>query len=404
MRQVIYAWNYVDWGGVQIYFLSLMRFVSSKYKVKAVLPENSAEKLLAYLTSNNVEFEFFSSEMDRAEAKTINRRIERRVNDYLCNLSLAGKLSRQDLKNSIVQIDAAPWTSLTLLLYLAFKTDTFVTFHTPLPEIAAWRKTLWRLKFRTLTGLNSFHLAASNQKVKESLEPYISPEVYKKIQVAYSSVNIEEVDEILGRKPTRNEIAEKYDLPSEKLWLCNVGQFIERKGCWVLLDALKNLVKTEKNIFFYWLGTAPLNTETLEKVNSYGLDKHFRFLSAEEIGPNRTDLFNLVAEADLFVMPSLEEGLPVALIEAMAFGKCCIASDINAIPEAVEHLKTGFLIPPNDSAAIENAILKLLNDETARRRIGSAAREKVIEKFNDKIAGETMLKLYENAFDRKAAE
>jgi glycosyltransferase involved in cell wall biosynthesis len=402
MRQVIYAWNYVDWGGVQIYFLSLMRFVSRKYNVKAILPENSAEKLLTYLKTNNVEFEFFPSEMDRAEAATVGRRIERRMNDYFCNLSLAKKLSTQDLKNSIVQIDAAPWTSLTLLLYLAFKTDTFVTFHTPLPEIAEWRKTLWKLKFRTLTRLNNFHLAASNQKVKESLQPYISPETFDKIQVAYSSVDIEEIDEILKHKPSRVEIAEKYNFPAETLWLCNVGQFIERKGCWVLLDALKNLASKEKNIFFYWLGTSPLNPETLKKVNSYGLEKHFRFLSAEEIGPNRTDLFNLLSATDLFVMPSLEEGLPVALLEAMAFGKCCIASNINAIPEAVEHLKTGFLIPPNDPAAIEKAILNLMNDETVRRIIGTEARKIVVEKFNDKKTGETMLELYEEAFGKRA--
>jgi glycosyltransferase involved in cell wall biosynthesis len=402
MRQVIYAWNYVDWGGVQIYFLSLMRFVSRKYKVKAILPENSAEKLLTYLKSNNIEFEFFPSEMDRAAAGTVVRRIERRINDYLCNLSLARKLSRQDLENSLVQIDAAPWTSLTLLLYLAYKTDTFVTFHTPLPEIAAWRKLLWKLKFGTLTKFDNFHLAASNQKVKESLQPFISSEIFEKIQVAYSSVDIDEIDGILRNKPSRNVIAEKYDFSAEKFWLCNVGQFIERKGCWILLNALKNLVRTQKNVFFYWLGTSPLSNETLEKVNSYGLDEHFRFLSADEIGQNRSDLFNLLAETDLFVMPSLEEGLPVALIEAMAVGKCCIASDINAIPEAVEHLKTGFLIPPNDSSALENAILNLMNDETARRNIGAAAREKVVEKFNDKKTGETMLELYEKAFDKRA--
>lgn len=402
MRQVIYAWNYTDWGGVQIYFLSLMRFVSRKYKVKAVLPENSAEKLLSYLKSNDIEFEFFPSEMDRAQAATIGRRFQRRINDYVCNLSLARKLSHEDLKNSIVQIDAAPWTSLTLLFYLASKTDTFVTFHTPLPEITARRQTLWKLKFGVLTKLKKFHLAASNQKVKESLQPFISPESFQKIQVAYSSVDVDFADRILRNKLSRNEIAEKYRFPAEKFWLCNVGQFIERKGCWVLLEALKNLVKSEKNVFFYWLGTAPLDSETVEKIKSYGLDDYFCFLSAEEIGPDRANLFNLLAETDLFVMPSLEEGLPVALLEAMALERCCIASDINAIPEAIEHLQTGYLIPPNDWAAIEKAILTLMKDETARREIGIKARTKVAEKFNESRAGETMLKLYEEAFDKRS--
>jgi glycosyltransferase involved in cell wall biosynthesis len=167
------------------------------------------------------------------------------------------------------------------------------------------------------------------------------------------------------------------------------------------LDTLKKLVRTRKDIFFYWLGTAPLSPETLERVKSYDLDEHFRFFPAEEIGSQRADLLNFLSAADLFVMPSLEEGLPVALIEAMALGKCCIASDTDAIPEAVEHLKTGFLIQPNNSVMLENAIENLLREDSLRRELGDNARVKVIEKFNDKKLGEIMLELYEKALDNK---
>ncbi len=391
----------MEWGGAQIYFLSIMRFVSQNYPVTVILPVNSAEKLLGYLKSDNIEFEFFKGKMDMAKAETVGRRIQRRVNDYLCNLSLAKHLARQGLKNSIVHIDVAPWSSFTLLAYLAFKTQTFITLHTPLPKISRWRKILWKLKFRTLTGFENFHLAASNEKVKASLQSYVSPQTYKQIKVAYSSINQVEIDENLKFKPSRKEIAEKYDLPTEKFWLCNVGQFIERKGCWILLDTLKHLAKIRKDFYFYWLGTTSLNPEILERVKSYGLAEHFRFFSAEEIGSRRSDLLNFLSAADLFVMPSLEEGLPVALIEAMALGKCCIASDTDAIPEAVEHLKTGFLIAPHDSAILGDAIENLLRDDSLRRELGENARKKVIEKFNDKKLGEIMLELYEKALDNK---
>ncbi len=376
-----------------------MRFVSQNHPVKVILPENSAEKLLNYLKSNNIEFEFFKGKMDTAKAETVGRRIQRRINDYLCNLSLAKHLARQELKNSIVHIDVAPWSSFTLLFYLLFKTHIFLTFHTPLPKISNWRKILWRLKFGILTAFENFHLVASNQKVRESLQSFISPKTYDEIKVAYSSVNLAEIDGNLKSKPSREEIAEKYDLQAEKFWLCNVGQFIERKGCWVLLKTLKNLAKTRKDIFFYWLGTAPLSPEILERVKSYDLDEHFRFFSAEEIGSQRADLLSFLSAADLFVMPSLEEGLPVALIEAMALGKCCITSDTDAIPEAVEHLKTGFLIAPNNSAILGKAIENLLRDEALRRELGNNASIKVIEKFNDKKLGEIMLALYEKALD-----
>lgn len=400
-KRLFFVWNYLEWGGAQIYFLSIMRFVSQIYRVKVILPKNSAEKLLSYLESNNIEFEFFEGKMDMAKAETITRRIQRRTNDYLCNLKLAKHLARQNLTASIVQIDVAPWSSFTLLAYLAFKTQTFITLHTPLPEISPWRQCLWKLKFRTLAGLGNFHLAASNEKVKASLEPYVSPAVFKQIKVAYSSINLDEIDENLSSQPNRNEIAEKYRLPTDKLWLCNVGQFIERKGCWILLETLKNLKEKRQDIFFYWLGTAPLRPEILEKVKTYDLEDHFRFFSAEEIGSRRADLLEFLAAADLFVMPSLEEGLPVALIEAMALGKCCIASDTDAIPEAIEHLATGFLIAPKNSTMLEDAIENLLSDDSLRKKLGENARKKATEKFNDKKLGKIMLDLYERALANK---
>jgi glycosyltransferase involved in cell wall biosynthesis len=378
-----------------------MRYVSQNHSVKVILPENSAEKLLGYLKANDIEYEFFKGKMDLTKAESLTRRIQRRFNDYLCNLSLAKHLARQNLKDSIVHIDVAPWSSFTLLIYLVFKTQVFLTFHTPLPKISNWRKILWKLKFGILTGFENFHLVASNKKVKESLEPYILPKTFSDIMVAYSSINLAEIDKNLEFKPSRKEIADRYELPTEKFWLCNVGQFIERKGCWVLLDTLKNLAKTRRDVFFYWLGTAPLSQEILGRIKSYDLEEHFRFFSADEIGSQRADLLNFLSAADLFVMPSLEEGLPVALIEAMALGKCCVASDTDAIPEAIEHLKTGFLIPPNDSKMLENAIEKLLDENSLRRELGDNARIKVVEKFDDKKLGKIMLELYEKALNNK---
>jgi glycosyltransferase involved in cell wall biosynthesis len=400
-KRFYYVWNYIEWGGAQIYFLSIMRFVAQNHSVKVILPVNSAEKLLSYLKANNIEFEFFEGNLDLRKSENLRQRIQVRINDYFCNLSLAKHLSKQNLSNSVVHIDVAPWSGFTLLFYLAIKAQVFLTFHTPLPKISNWRKILWKIKFGILTRFENFYLVASNQKVKNSLEPFVSLQKFDQIKVAYSSINLEEIDENLNRKLSREETAEKYQLPQGKFWLCNVGQFIERKGCWVLLDALKDLTKRRKDIYFYWLGTAPLNAEILERVDSYKLDEHFRFFSAEEIGSQRSDLLNFLSASDLFVMPSLEEGLPVALIEAMALGKCSIASDTDAIPEAVEHLKTGFLISPGSKQSVEDAIEMLIDNNPLRVELGENARKKAVEKFDDKKLGGIMLELYEKALEKK---
>jgi glycosyltransferase involved in cell wall biosynthesis len=124
------------------------------------------------------------------------------------------------------------------------------------------------------------------------------------------------------------------------------------------------------------------------------LRENFRFLS-DEISGQRDDLFSLWKMADLFVLPSFQEGLPVALIEAMALGQACIASEINAIPEAVRHLETGYLIETGDSDKLAKAIGTLADDKTLRQKLGENAQKFILKNFEEKIIGEKMLRLYE---------
>ena len=400
--QILFVWNYLEWGGVQTYFLGLMRSVSQKYSVKSVLPNGSDKKILAYLEANNVGYDFFEGKLDSAPAVTVIQKIKRRYNDFKTNFSLAKHLSKYDLTNSAVQIDAAPWMSFALLFYLAAKTEVFVTLHTALPEISFLRRMWWKLKLAILNRFESFHLNASNFDVKKSLRSLVNESRYRQIEIVYSSFNSREIEKILIDGANKREVSEKYDLPESKIWVCNVGQFIERKGCWVLLEAIEILQKQRDDLFFLWLGTSPLDQNTVEKIAKYNLNGDFRFLSANEIGTQRSDLLTLWNANDIFVLPSLEEGLPMALIEAMALGKPCIASDINAIPEAVKHLETGILLKPGNAAELARAIESLAEDSGLRVKLRENARKSVFENFEEKITGQKMLRLYDASLRRKS--
>ena len=386
----------MQWGGAQIYFLALMRSVSSRFAVKAVLPNGSDEKLLQYLNAACVEYDFYEGSMDSSRAVSIGQRIERRWNDFITNLSLAKHLSRYDLKNSIVQIDVAPWAGFALLFYLICKTNVFVTFHTAIPELTFLRRALWKTKFAVLTASQRFQIAASNVDVKKSLRSFVSESRYRQIEVIYSSVNADEIKRVLDESKTRREVAEKYNFPPEKTWVCNVAQFIDRKGCWVFLEAVERLQKQRSDLFFYWLGTAPLTKEISENIGNHDLGDNFRYLAGNEIGESRHDLLTLLEASDLFVLPSFQEGLPVALIEAMALGKACVASRINAIPEAVEHFETGVLVEAGDSEKLAAAIGALADDKLLQSKLGENARRRVLENFEEKVIGQKMLRLYEN--------
>jgi glycosyltransferase involved in cell wall biosynthesis len=395
-KNIFFVWNYLQWGGAQIYFLALMRSIADKFAVKAVLPEGSDKKLLQYLEANHIEYDFYKGSMDGSKAESVGRRIERRWNDFVANLSLAKHLSQYELKNSIVQIDVAPWAGFALLFYLIFKTNVFVTFHTALPELSFLRRSLWKTKFALLTASRRFQIAASNLDVKKSLRPFVSASRYHSIEIVYSSVNAEEIKKVLDENKKRREISEKYNFPLEKTWVCNVAQFIERKGCWVFLEAIKMLQEQRSDLFFYWLGTAPLSVEIREKIGEYDLGKNFRYLAGSEAGDSRHDLLTLLKGSDLFVLPSFQEGLPVALLEAMALGKACIASRINAIPEAIEHFKTGVLVEAGDAERLAKAIGALADDELLRKRLGENAQRTVLENFEEKVIGQKMLRLYES--------
>jgi glycosyltransferase involved in cell wall biosynthesis len=193
--------------------------------------------------------------MDFSKAETFRQRIKRRWNDFNANRALAAHLSRYDLRDSIVQIDVAPWAGFALLLYLTLKTDVFVTFHTALPRISQTKRILWKIKFAFLTAFRRFHLAASNLDVKKSLRPFVGESRYRRIEVVYSSVNAEEIKKVLDENKTRGEISEKYDFPTEKTWVCNVAQFIERKGCWVFLETVKCCVN--KEAIYFSIGSEP---------------------------------------------------------------------------------------------------------------------------------------------------
>jgi glycosyltransferase involved in cell wall biosynthesis len=178
----------------------------------------------------------------------------------------------------------------------------------------------------------------------------------------------------------------------------NLGQFIERKGCWVLLEALKQIREKRQDLTFVWITTSMPAPEILAKVEEYRLEGIFRILSANEVGPTRDDLLTLLSSAGIFVLPSLQEGLPIALVEAMALGLPCIASEVNAIPEAIENEISGVLVPPGDAAALCDAIIHLVDDKELRTRLSAKAKDTAFTKFNEHHVAERMMELYEAAW------
>ena len=109
----------------------------------------------------------------------------------------------------------------------------------------------------------------------------------------------------------------------------------------------------------------------------------------------RDDVPKLLAGCDLFVLPSLFEGMPLSLLEAMAAGKAVVATRVDGTAEVVDDGRTGVLVPPADSGALGSAMVALLTDDDRRLRMGRKGRERAAAEFDHRNMIGQYASLYE---------
>ena len=163
-----------------------------------------------------------------------------------------------------------------------------------------------------------------------------------------------------------------------------------RKGVQFLLQALKKLNEKKLPCKLTVIGDGPYRPR-LEKIARDLNLKNIEFLGY--IPNKRLPIY--YNQADVFVLPSCSEGMSNVILEAMACGLPVIATSVGGNPELVENGKTGLLIPPENVDALYNSLMKLLQDENTKEKMGKSGRKKVKDHFTwDKIAKE-YLRLYE---------
>ena len=121
---------------------------------------------------------------------------------------------------------------------------------------------------------------------------------------------------------------------------------------------------------------------------------------AEWLGPRR-DIAALLAGSHIACLPSYREGLPKSLLEAMAAGLPCVATDVPGCRSLVRHGETGLLVPPRDAAALADALARLIADPALRARMGAAGRHRAVAEFADPIICAATLAVYDRAIRKE---
>lgn len=158
--------------------------------------------------------------------------------------------------------------------------------------------------------------------------------------------------------------------------LLNVARFYPQKGHRYLIQAMPQIIRQFPRTHLLLAGDGPLRDYLTSLSRELGIAGHISFLG------RRNDIRGLLELADVFVFPSLFEGLGGALVEATGAGKPCVASGVGPIPEVVEHGKSGLLVPSQSPDALARAIIQLVKDPALARAMGQRGRQIAAEKFS----------------------
>jgi glycosyltransferase involved in cell wall biosynthesis len=158
--------------------------------------------------------------------------------------------------------------------------------------------------------------------------------------------------------------------------LLHVGRFAPQKNHLLLVEAFALAVKEYPAMKLWLVGDGPLKPAVEKIIVEIGLERKVLFLGI------RDDVPRLLAASDLFVLSSDYEGVPLSVLEAMAAGKPVVATTVGGVPELVEDGVTGFLVPPRDPKVLAQGILRLAKDADLRQRMGKAAQERALERFD----------------------
>jgi glycosyltransferase involved in cell wall biosynthesis len=206
----------------------------------------------------------------------------------------------------------------------------------------------------------------------------------EKIRVIDNGISLERFKKLGETENRKNQLGFE-----EKIRMIGtIGNLGTEKGHIYLLEAAKQILDVVKDLKFVIIGNGQLRKQLEEKSEELGIKEHVIFMG------QRKDIPELLMAMDIFVLPSIKEGLPIALLEAMAAKRPVIATRVGAIPKVIENKDVGVLVEPKDITGLRDAVVNLINDPERRSLLAREGFRKVCSDFSSDEMGKQYLKLY----------
>ncbi|CAN5172390.1 N/A [soil metagenome] len=198
----------------------------------------------------------------------------------------------------------------------------------------------------------------------------------KKTRMIYNAVNPESL--ICGDEAPQ-KVRQELNIPDDAFVYLNIGRLDPQKNQLRLLEAFARILPSLTNAYLMIVGAGRLEGELKDLVKTLGIEKNVRLIG------RRKDVGACLSAADVFVFPSLFEGLPLALVEAMFKSLPCIAGDIEVLREVITDGKDGLLVNPHEISEIAAAMIKLFEQPKLCRQLGEQALKEVETNFHAKV-------------------
>jgi glycosyltransferase involved in cell wall biosynthesis len=217
--------------------------------------------------------------------------------------------------------------------------------------------------------------------MQDKLSAIITPEKLITIHNAINTAN-------LKVNKAEFEVRQEFGIEKGCAIIGSVGRMVPIKGYDIFLRAAELILKVNPEVNFILAGDGPLKLKLESIARNMGLNSAVRFAGF------RSDILETINCFDIFVVSSYYEGIPIALLQAMALKKAIVATGVGGVNEIIENGTSGFLVESGNADEIASACITFLNNTGIRKKMGAEARKRVEEEFSVEIQKERILRLY----------
>lgn len=241
-------------------------------------------------------------------------------------------------------------------------------------------------KYLTAKSNLNISVSASNQQTGRNFIPS-----FQSIVVS-NGIDKRKFNHAGSYKDVRSELG----IPKDAKLVLFIARFTSHKQPLTLIRAFAEAVKQHPSLHLLMVGDGDQKAEAVALIESLGLKEKITLESF------RQDVPDVLAAADIFVLPSLWEGLPIGLLEAMAMGKTVIGSNVDGTSEVIQHDQNGWLVETNNLIPnLAKALGELSSDDTKRKRYEEQALRTIDEKYNAANMTRQIESLYDKVLSKK---